>query len=503
MSKYYLYSCLTAALAFYALTIQAQKPAYQGKIKITPNSFAQRGDSLYVDLSIDVKGVNLNSSRSLSLIPLLELDNRVLALPEVQIKGYTNYKVYRREMALMSKGEHKRYQAQAPYQVVKESKRNNSQLIHYTHTLLFEPWMVNCRLVMQEDLCGCGASRQIAVERLVDNVSLEKVLEPYLVTPHLAYIQPATEVVKRRELENESFLDFAVSQTTIQPEFNRNPAELNKIRQMVEEIKSNNTITIRGVSITGYASPEGSLATNKRLSEGRAKALQSYLNARYDIPANLYTIVFGGEDWEGLAKLVKASDIAYKAEVLNIIEQVGVLDGRESQLMKFQKGAPYRLMLQTMFPSLRKVVIKVSYDVRDLNVAEASQLIKTAPQHLSLKEMYLVANQYQQGTQEFNDIFETAVRLFPKDETANLNAAASALARKDIVYAEKYLSLVTTHGGEYQNNMGVLQLLKGNYAEAETLLQAAHKAGIKEAQTNLEELEKKRANLVQLEKKTK
>jgi hypothetical protein len=38
--------------------------------------------------------------------------------------------------------------------------------------------------------------------------------------------------------------------------------------------------------------------------------------------------------------------------------------------------------------------------------------------------MYLVAQTYEPGSPEFNEVFDIAVRLFPDDETANLNAAS-------------------------------------------------------------------------------
>lgn len=56
-----------------------------------------------------------------------------------------------------------------------------------------------------------------------------------------------------------------------------NPVELEKISSMLAEVRNDTTITIRGISVIGYASPEGSVLFNKQLSEGRAKALVNYL----------------------------------------------------------------------------------------------------------------------------------------------------------------------------------------------------------------------------------
>jgi hypothetical protein len=39
---------------------------------------------------------------------------------------------------------------------------------------------------------------------------------------------------------------------------------------MIDELKADADIQVKSLDIIGYASPEGSLANNKRLSEGRA-----------------------------------------------------------------------------------------------------------------------------------------------------------------------------------------------------------------------------------------
>lgn len=81
-----------------------------------------------------------------------------------------------------------------------------------------------------------------------------------------------------------------------------NPQELAKLRAMIDELKADADIQVKSLDIIGYASPEGSLANNKRLSEGRALALRDYLAGLYDFPRSQYNILFGGENWAGLVK---------------------------------------------------------------------------------------------------------------------------------------------------------------------------------------------------------
>lgn len=81
---------------------------------------------------------------------------------------------------------------------------------------------------------------------------------------------------------------------------------------MLAEVKNDTAITIRGISVIGYASPEGSVLFNKQLSEGRAKALVNYLLPRFPFSKELYKVEYGGENWEGLRKMVARSDMKAK-----------------------------------------------------------------------------------------------------------------------------------------------------------------------------------------------
>ena len=159
-------------------------------------------------------------------------------------------------------------------------------------------------------------------------------------------------------------------------------------------------------------------------------------------------------------------------------------------------GAPYRYVLKNIYPSLRRSDYRVAYQVRFFTVEEGREIIKTRPQNLSLNEMFLVANTYPVGSQEFIDVFETAVRMYPKDEIANINAATAALSRNDLISAERCLNMVDSMKKlpEYSNAMGVLMLLKGEYEHAEEYLNVAYESGLKVAGYNLEELTRKKAN---------
>ena len=485
--------CLNTEEAF------AQNRSYSGDIGIEPVRLEQSGDFLYIDMNFILKDVKVRTAHGVDFIPQLVAPANTYNLPKVSVKGKDEYLAYERRLSLMSPKEKRKHVA--PYLVKKSNKRTNDT-IRYRYVLPYESWMADAKLNVQRDECGCGESTLMSVQPVIDQVTLERILSPYIVNPHFAYVEPKVEVVKSREIQAECFFDFEVNKINIRPEYMNNPRELAKIRVMIDDLKLDPSIKVNRLDIIGYASPEGTLATNKRLSEGRAMALRDYLASRYDFPRNQYHIIFGGENWDGLIDALETLDMDYKNEVLDIIQDIPIEKGRETKLMQLRGGVPYRYLLKNVFPSLRVAICKVNYDIKNFNVDEAKEVIKRRPQNLSLNEMFLVANTYPKGSQEFIDVFETAVRMYPDSEIANMNAATAALSRNDLISAERYLKKMESqeYWPEYNNAMGILTLLKGDYELAEEYLNKARELGLDVATDNLEELAKKKANMNEIEK---
>lgn len=130
----------------------------------------------------------------------------------------------------------------------------------------------------------------------------------------------------------------------------------------------------------------------------------------------------------------------------------------------------------------------IEYTVNPFNVEQAKAAIVTNPKHLSLNEMYLVANSYSKGSREFTDVFDAAVRMFPNDPTANLNAAAAELSQKRTDTALKYLEKADGQTPEYLNNLGVYHFQKGDISKAIPLFQQSAQLGNETARQNWQAL---------------
>ncbi len=65
-------------------------------------------------------------------------------------------------------------------------------------------------------------------------------------------------------------IGFPVNVVEVRSSFENNEKELMRADSLVESLQDNELLTINGVSICGYASPEGRYTVNERLAKERS-----------------------------------------------------------------------------------------------------------------------------------------------------------------------------------------------------------------------------------------
>ena len=460
--------CLYSLLALLPLVPVAADEVKRlpGGAEVSGVDIRKQRDSVVIRMNLNLSGMEVGRNRSIVVTPLFYAEGEEEWLPAIEVMGRTRYLYYQRN-------EESLY-ADSPYTIIKKDK-NATQQVGYQVSVPYRKWMDRASLVVAEDTCQCG--------EVSKGNSILLAQADLVFTPRLAYISPQAETRKARALSGEAYLDFPVNKTVIYPEYRRNTAELAKIRATIDTIRTDKDFSITRISLKGYASPEGRYAANVRLSEGRTDALKDYLMGEYGFEASLFRTNAGAENWAGLRKYVAQSGLADKEAILAIIDSEEEPDAKEQRIRR-EHAASYRILLQDCYPALRRTDYTVDYVIRGFNVEEAKEVIKTRPQNLNLQEMFAVAQTYQPGSEEFNHVFDVAVRLYPADPIANLNAANAFLERKEAAQALKFLDKAGDTP-QADNARGVAMILLERYDEAERYLHRAAQAGVSEANENL------------------
>ena len=433
----------------------------------------REGKYLTVEINLDLNKLNVDANRAVLLTPRLVNGMDSLDLPSVGIYGRRRYYYYVRNGIGSISGENET--------VYRAAGKPDS--VAYNNLAEYEDWMDGATLKFHRSDWGCCHEILAEYEGIVGRHR-----EAFF--PELVFVQPKAEVMKSRSLSGSAYIDFPVDQTVIYPDYRRNTVELGKIQATIDSVRNDKDITITSVWLKGFASPESPYKHNTDLAIGRTAALKKHIGQLYHFADNIIQTDYEPEDWAGLRRYVEQSNIDHRTEILVMIDSDMEPDAKEAKI-KRTYPEEYRFMLQNFYPALRHTDYRIDYNIRTFSEAdEIRRIMAEQPQKLSLNEFYLVAGKYEPGTDEFTEVFNTAVRMFPNDEIANLNAANAAIRRDDFGTARRYLDKAGD-SAEAVYARGALAVREGYIDTARRYLSKAKEMGLEKAALTLEELDER------------
>ncbi len=455
------FACLPAEAA---AVMQQATETRDSSIMVASARVIPHERSMIVSMSVRVNR-HIRSTESLELRPILTDggSNRV-ELPSIFINGRAQNIIFHRN----------RSNARRDCYAVHRTN-GVEQTVDYLREVGYRPWMRSATLMLEEVPCGCG------IPVAYDSYAVATCRSD--ATPRLAFLIPAVEDVKVRQESGRAYLSFPVNKTEIQENYRGNAAELKKIMAAIDLVKNDSNVMINHISIHGYASPDGSYARNEQLALGRTLSLKQFVMSKYTFDERIFTTSHTAEDWEGLVSLLrKETAMENRDNILKIATGMESPDARE-QRIRAEYPAQYRYMVDNWYPKLRHSDYTVGYIVRPFTVEEAKREFRVHPQNLSIDEMFRIAQTYKEGSEQYNEVFLTAVKQNPEHPVANLNAACIALKAGDTASAERYLEKAA-HGPERTLAYGVLMMKQGKTEDAERLFKEAYDGGLKEEATH-------------------
>lgn len=165
---------------------------------------------------------------------------------------------------------------------------------------------------------------------------------------------------------------YRVGRSTLDTLLRNNGPRLREFGRRVEAFLADTTCRMQSVRITSGASPEGGSTVNDRLAKERAEHIGAFLKGNASLDTLRFESLPGGVDWKGLERLVAASKMPYKEEVLDILrntpewiyDRTGkIADGRKRQLMLLRGGRPWHYMEEHFFPELRYSAMSIFWDM--------------------------------------------------------------------------------------------------------------------------------------------
>lgn len=299
---------------------------------------------------------------------------------------------------------------------------------------------------------------------------------------------------KETIVTNKSGLFFKVNQAKLnwRLPLNKNKANYNALKGNLSDL--NKGWKIKSIDIQGWASPEGEETFNQGLSEHRAQTMEKYIKAKIkrelrkkdnkfafksvnDLTFNLSA---NGPDWNGFMKAVEKSNIADKSAILNVVNSANESKKEEEIRNMIQI---YPELERDILPPLRRAELFVNAIEPKRPESEIAALSTSANYgELKINEILHAANL----TTDLNtkkQIYANAMTKYPKCWRAVANAGAVAVQLGNYKEAKMLLMKVVKmnkNASVVRNSMGVLMSRMGKYKKAEHCFTFAQKLGADE-----------------------
>ena len=279
--------------------------------------------------------------------------------------------------------------------------------------------------------------------------------------------------------------------------------EMKALKDFVKLVEATGNLEFTGTAISAYASPDGALELNTKLSEKRAVNSKQYLERelkRAKIEEAKSADFIGtkttAEDWEGFQKLMAQSNIQDKDLILRVLSMYSDPAVREKEIKNI--SAAYKEIAKDILPKLRRSKINVNINRIGLSDEEITEYIKTKADTLGMEEILYAAtltedngakakiysyglNRYPKCVRAANNLgvvqmnegnyeeakatFEKAQSLYDNDAVKN-NLGYASLVLGDNAKAKEYFTSVVNPGKETNDGLGILAIIDGNYQDA-------------------------------------
>ena len=427
---------LASALALAAVACSSQKPltnaASELGITCEPHILEVVGGKVDADITINFPAGFLKANAMLVTTP-------VIVFADGQRTG----------QAYIYQGE----QIKANYRVIPLTGGQHTQHASFD----FVNGMEQCVLELQSKLVIAGKER---------NLPAIKVADGCIATYRLAdlggeFSQKPDGFERVSTYSTETSILFDVNSSDVRNNAqNKNALEVYK--SYLRELQNDPRYNVTSAEIVAYASPEGGVDLNDKLSEDRAKSAEKTWTRMGNGLSDSIKVSSVGQDWEGFKEAMANSDIEDKDLILRVLSMYSDPEVREAEIKNL--SFIYEDIKKDVFPGLRRASFVVNAEHTGYSDEELAEIAKQQLIMLSEPEiLHLAAISEDRDNQKY---YLRATTERWGSNTGYYDLAALALEEDKIDVALAYLTHTNEADPDVLNLLGVIEMRRGRYQEA-------------------------------------
>ena len=262
---------------------------------------------------------------------------------------------------------------------------------------------------------------------------------------------------------------YAINSSVVTKKNERN-ANLDAFKANVDETMQNDRAT-QNIAVKGYASPDGPVKFNDKLSKARSESGKKVVakllkDSGLDIDAAAY-----GEDWDGFKELVEQSNIKDKDLILQVLSLYNSPAERETEIKKM--SAVFNELKEEILPELRRSQIVNTTDLQGKTDEEIMAAYRNGGE-LSAEEYLFAAQVLVENPEEQIAILTAASKKYNDARIwNNLGVAQTKAGDKEAALKSFEKAAKLDSSAALNKNLLLANLANCNTAEAKKYAAAA------------------------------
>ncbi len=436
-----------------------KKVADDVKFEVTPQILELHGDSIKVKMKGTFPPKFFIKKAELEVTPVLKYAGKEVTLPSKRLQG--------------------------------QDVQGNNQSISFDMggtfemegTFAYDEGMMQAELYARGE--GFMKDKKLGIfdKKIADGV----IITPLLLQTDAMVVRAADKFVRTTSEEKGAKINFLINQSDIRST-ELKKEEIKALQDYIAAVAKAEKLEIKDIVLEAYASPDGPIELNTKLSEKRKDISQKFLNetskkAKIEINADAFKARSTAEDWDGFQSLMQNSNVKDKDLILRVLSMYTDPLVREKEIKNI--SAAFEDVKKQILPDLRRAEFKVTVTVNGFTDEELKDFSINKPDTLKIEEMLFAATLFEGDLDKQYQIYKKAAEMFADDWRTHNNCGWAAFKQGRVDEAEKYFKAANdvNKNGTVTNNIGAVQLMRKDYAGAKATLSAGS-SGSKETSYN-------------------
>ena len=183
-------------------------------------------------------------------------------------------------------------------------------------------------------------------------------------------------------------IHYAINSANTVAGFEDNSEVLARLDSFFNQIKSDSLVHISKITVTGYASPDGTTQFNSALAEKRAEELSSMIAKRYGLTDYNIAISSQVEPWSATTDAIEHSSLSNRNDLVNIVNSNEAPMTIDHRLKRENKA--WNWLKRDVLPDMRKATVTIAYTKDQVTDKREYVPTSTAPADMIIVEEYIV-----------------------------------------------------------------------------------------------------------------